>query len=361
MTRNRAVPLLTLLGLTGAGLTVLMAAGGPSHKPADPAQPSLPPTRLVCLGTVDKEARMIGIFPDNYPQPSQVIKVLVEEGDEVKKGQPLLELDREAYEVKIAEADAGVAAAQADLAKARALVRQHADHVKVLEQELLAKEAELAAKKKELTQIEEAVAQGNRNKVDLETPRANVTAADLTLRAARLKWEFARGESPTYLVDLATAGVIQKKELKRQAELALQKATCTAKADGRIVRTFVAAGSSFGMATQEPAFWFIKKGPLLVRAQVTQEFAGRLAEGQSATIEDETATPEDLAQNQRVWKGRVTKVVDQFLPKRNSSGGALDIFQVNDDRVLECLVSIEVAPGQAPPRFGQKVRVLIDQ
>jgi len=56
----------------------------------------------------------------------------------------------------------------------------------------------------------------------------------------------------------------------------------------------------------------------------------------------------------------VTKVGDQFLPKRHSSGSALDIFPVNDDRVLECLVSIEAPPGLAPPRFGQKVRITIE-
>ena len=33
---------------------------------------------------------------------------------------------------------------------------------------------------------------------------------------------------------------------------------------------------------------------------------------------------------------------------------------MNDDRVLECLVSIETAPGQAQLRFGQRVRVKIE-
>ena len=53
----------------------------------------------------------------------------------------------------------------------------------------------------------------------------------------------------------------------------------------------------------------------------------------------------------------MTKVGDQFLHKRQSSGSALDIFPVNDDHVLECIVALDPAPGQAPPRFGQKVRI----
>ena len=34
---------------------------------------------------------------------------------------------------------------------------------------------------------------------------------------------------------------------------------------------------------------------------------------------------------------------------------------VNDERVLECQVSIDLAPGEAPPRFGQKVRVTLGE
>ena len=36
------------------------------------------------------------------------------------------------------------------------------------------------------------------------------------------------------------------------------------------------------MQSREPAFWFLKKGPLIIRAEVTQEFADRVTKGQSA-------------------------------------------------------------------------------
>ena len=353
MTRNRVVTTLALIGLAGAGVTVLVAAGSPTDKAAEPAKPPAPLKKLVCLGFVDTEGRMIGIYPDNYPQPSRVLKVLVREGQEVKKGDALLELDRSMYDLKVAEAAAGITAAKAELAKAQAMVRAHRAQVNVLEKELQAKEAELEAKKRVLEQAEKAVDQGNKNAVELEVPRADVKAADLTLTAARMKWETAKAEVPTYLEDLANAGITRAQELKRQAEQARDQVACTAEADGRIIRTFVSEGSNFGPMTREPAFWFVKTGPRLVRAEVTQEFAGRVKEGQTATIEDET---DDTQQ----WKGRITKVGDQFLQKRHTSGSAVDIFPVNDERVLECLISIDLAPGQVGPRFGQKVRVKID-
>jgi multidrug efflux pump subunit AcrA (membrane-fusion protein) len=355
MTRNRVVAAVALVGLVGVGLTLLAAAGQPTGKSTEPAKPTSTATdrHLICLGYVDTEERMVGIYPDNFPQPSQVIKVLVKEGDEVREGQKLLELDVEMYALKVSEAEAGVKEANAKLAQAQAMIRAHGDQIKVLEKELEAKEAELEAKKTELKQAEEAVKNFNKSPVELEGPKANVKAADLTLIAARLKLDTARAEVPTYLVDQANAGVIRAKELKRQAERALAQATCTAKADGKVIRTFVSEGSSFGPTTREPAFWFLKKGPLLIRAEVTQEFSGRVTKGQSATITDES-------DDKLVWKGRVTKVGDQFLHKRQSNGSALDIFPVNDDRVLECIVLIDPAPGQSPPRFGQRVRISLE-
>ena len=354
MTRNRVVFALALLGLVGVGLTLLAAAGQPTGKPSDPAKPPLPATDryLVCLGYVDAEEPMIGVFPDNFPQPSQVTRVLVREGDEVREGQKLLELDTAMYALKVAEADAGVKEAGANLAKAQAMIRAHGDAIRVSELELEAKQAELDARKEELEQARTAVKNGNRNPVELLVPEANLKAAEKNLSAARMKVATQKAEVPTYLADLANAGITRANELKRQAERSLAQATCTAKADGKIIRSFVSEGSQFAPGSREPAFWFLKKGPLLVRAEITQEFAGRVSQGQLATITDES-------DNKQVWKGRVTKVGDQFLHKRQSNGSALDIFPVNDDRVLECIVSIDPANGQTAPRFGQKVRITI--
>jgi multidrug resistance efflux pump len=342
--------------VAGAGLTVLVAAQQPGDKAADSVRATTSDrTALVCIGTVDTEDRMVGIYPNNFPQPAQVTKVLVKEGDEVKEGQDLLQLDTSMYDLKVTEADAGIKAAKADLAQAQAKIRAHNGQIKVLRKELEAKDAELTAKKKELEDTERAVKQLNKSPVELAVPQAAVRAAELTLDAAKMKLDLAEAEVPTYLEDLANAGIKRAEELKKQAEHARKQVSCTAKADGTIIRTFVAEGSSFGPMTREPAFWFVKKGSPLVRAEVTQEFARRVAKGQKALIQDETSTGEKDPK----WAGTVTKVVDQFLPKRQGTGGALDIFPPSDDRVLECLVSIDLKPGETPPKFGQKVRVTV--
>ena len=89
-----------------------------------------------------------------------------------------------------------------------------------------------------------------------------------------------------------------------------------------------------------------------MRAEVTQEFAGRIVKGQPATIQDDS-------DSSQTWKGRVTKTGDQFLPKR-AGAGIFDFMPTSDDRVLECQISIDVASGEAGPKFGQKVRVTLE-
>ena len=354
MTRNRVVTALALVGLLGLGVTVLVAARSPNDKAADPPRAEPPLKKLVCLGFVDAEEPRISIYPDNYPQPSQVLKVLVREGDRVKKGDPLLELDRSMLELKVNEADIAIRAANEELARANALVATHKVEVDYLEKVWKAKEGAVEAKRKDLEKVKKGFeAVGNTDRLQLEAAQAALIEAELNLDAAKVKWLGMKDLAPTYAISLAQQGVKRAQNLKAQAERARDQVACTAKADGRIIRTFVSEGSSFGPATQQPAFWFVKDGPLLVRAEVSQEFAGRVKEGQTATIEDET-------DDKQQWKGRITKVGDQFLQKRHTSGSAVDIFPVNDERVLECLVSIEREPGKPGPRYGQKVRIKID-
>ena len=128
---------------------------------------------------------------------------------------------------------------------------------------------------------------------------------------------------------------------------------CKAPADGTIIRSFVSEGQIFQPTSRDPAFWFIKDGQLLIRADVTQEFARRVVKGKAAKIEDE-------ADSSLVWHGRVTKIGDQFLPKRHGGNSPFDLMPVSDDRVLECQISIDVGPGQAAPKFGQRVRITLD-
>lgn len=352
MTRSRFVTYLLVLALSGLGLSVLMAAKAAGEKTTAVPPPAGSGSRLlVALGYVDTPDKMVHLLPDNYPQPARVTKVLVREGDKVKAGQPLLEFDTDMLKLKVDEAENAIASALAEQAKAEAMVRAHKVQVDSLKEELAAKQEELSNRKSDLAEVERLHKIGQYNQFHLDSAKAAYKAADYNLNAAKIKWEGTRDEPPTYLVNLAKEQVKKARIAKQQAEHARDQVRLRAPADGRIVRSFVAEGSTFvGMGNRDPAFWFLREGPPIVRAEVTPEFARFVSEGQAAEIEDE-------ADATQTWTGKVVLVPNQFLPKRLGNAGLVDLMPVSDDRVLECQISIDPDPKKDPPKFGQKVRV----
>ena len=152
---------------------------------------------------------------------------------------------------------------------------------------------------------------------------------------------------PELEIKRAEEDVAAKQALLDQAKHVLEEGTLRAPGAGTVLRVLVRTGDVFGPQTRQPAMQFCPQGPRLVRAEVEQEFAGRVALGQPALIEDDaTASP--------TWKGKVTRVADWYAPRRSLTQEA---FQFNDVRTLECLVTID--SGQPPLRIGQRVRVTL--
>jgi hypothetical protein len=92
---------------------------------------------------------------------------------------------------------------------------------------------------------------------------------------------------------------------------------------------------------------FCPQGPRLIRAEVEQEFAARVAVGQAVRAEDD-------AHSGAVWRGRVVRLSDWYTRRRSVLQEPL---QRNDVRTLECLIELE--PGQPPLRIGHRLRVII--
>jgi hypothetical protein len=88
--------------------------------------------------------------------------------------------------------------------------------------------------------------------------------------------------------------------------------------------------------------------PFIVRAEVEQEFAGRVAVGQKALIQDD-------ATGGGSWTGQVKSISGWYSHRRSM---LLEPLQFNDVRTLECIITLDA--GQAPLRIGQRVRVTLE-
>jgi hypothetical protein len=354
MNGKRVATIAALLGLAGLAVTVLVAAREAGDRSSDSPGKVTAAKKLVCLGNVETEEPIARILPDNFPQPAMVTKVLVKEGEEVRDKQNLLEFDVSGLKLKVDQAESAIKVARAKRKEAELAVKNHPAQVTEAENLWLAAKAKLEERQKQHTEMKRLFSTGTKIQADLDAAESELQAAQYTLDASKAKLDGLKAADPSYLLEVADEGIKQLQNLKEQAQNALDQLSCRARGDGRIIRSFVHEGEVFGLHTREPAFWFLKKGPLIVRAEVTQEFARRVTQGQTAKIVDESDPDQS-------WRGKVVKVPDQFLPKRLGNTGLVDLMPVNDDRVLECQVSIELAPGETPPRYGQKVRVTLGE
>ena len=368
MFRSRRILLLAVV--LGVGVTVVsflgaarLTGGDTSPKgngDAKVAPHNGEPARgsVICLGTIDGQQRAFGLFPNNFPQPSQVTQLLVKEGDTVTKGQKLLQLnlapDRVLADLAVDEAQGGVEEAEALLAQANQAVEAHQLGIEVQAAAAEAKRFEYSSKQNDLVELKRAFnLQKGVTQEQLSAGQEGLKALDKAAEVEEKKLAALKKIRPTTKVDQARAAL-------KRAQLSLKKAQyyrdpqfLEAPSAGLILRSNVAAGASFGPQTREPALIFQPESTLIVRAEVEQEFVARVTKGTPAIIED-------YANSGLQWKGRVVRVADAFLPKRVPGQSNLDVLNpANDSNVLECIVSVESTDKSLQPRIGQRVRVYV--
>ncbi|WP_044243728.1 efflux RND transporter periplasmic adaptor subunit [Chondromyces apiculatus] len=173
------------------GVTMAVAAVGCSSKEPPPAPPPVPvrvataekatvPLQLTAIGTVEPTATVM-----LQPRVSaQITKVLFNEGQDVKEGDPLFQLDKRPFEVALAEAMAQLKQNQVQLANART----EAERYRKMEQE--------GVGSKEQAQQKLAAA---------DTLVATVQANQATVAARRLDLTFTTIKAP---IDGRTGAVL---------------------------------------------------------------------------------------------------------------------------------------------------------
>src|SRR5207249_7011070 len=104
--------------------------------------------------------------------------------------------------------------------------------------------------------------------------------------------------------DLETAQ-IREKQARRQ----LDECVLRAPSAGIVQRLLVDKGDVLSGQPGQPAVQFCPDAPRLIRAEVDQEFADRVAVGQAALVKDD-------AHAGVFWRGKVLRVGDWFARRR---------------------------------------------
>lgn len=171
----------------------------------------------------------------------KVLAVLVEEGQEVKAGDLLVQLDDEALRLQLAQAEGALKLAQARLAEAQAGPRS----AQVRQAEELARQAAAAldGAQKNYEVVKQLFDQGVVPKVQMDSAATQLEAARAQAEAAQAQLDLVRQGATPEQVQQLEAAVDQAEAAVNLAKFNLERANVKAPVSGVVVRRLVEPGA----------------------------------------------------------------------------------------------------------------------
>ncbi|MFZ4573254.1 MAG: HlyD family secretion protein [Phycisphaerales bacterium] len=312
-------------------------------------QPSVNPFArgIASLGIVEPLGRAAAIAA---PGPGLVTSVLVEVGQGVRKGDPLMTLDSRELQAQLELAKAAVPIAEAEIARWHALPR--VEDIPPLEALVAAARAELDERQIQLRINEEANARGAATERDVATRRALAASAAASLVKAEA--DLARLRAGGWAPDLALAQATldQRRAEVRSLEVLIERLTVRAPADGVVLRRNVEPGEYAGADQTIPLMLIGDLSALAVRAQVDEEDILLLGQ-----------TPLGLPAMGRTRGSVVRELPLKLLRVEPYARGKQSLSGANtervDTRVIDVVLALDLKPGVALYP-GQALDVFID-
>ncbi len=349
MNRSLLVLGMLLLGGTVGGVLLLLNHSSGSH--GDKVQATAPPASdtpeyIAGLGHVDVEHRIKDLYPR---QPGLVIKVAAE-NDKVEKGDVLLQIDDRLAQRQLEEAKIALRAAETSHAMAEIAAKKYPHLLEQQTRAVAAAEHKFNALSAEKRQMEKEIKANFKPSPEKETAlKEGVAHLEELVKVEKAKLAELKETEPLQKlkVDQAADDVDAKKVLVKKAEDALEMYQVVAPCAGSVLRLLTSEGETLGSNPREPAMKFRPAGPLVIRAEVLQDWGPLVKLKQKVEIEDET-------DKDRKWTGEVQHISDWYAPTRSP---VIEPFKMNDVRTLECIIKI-TSPEQGM-RIWQRVRVKI--
>lgn len=301
------------------------------------------PEPLLCFGYVDVEP---GLTRLSAARAGRVIDVPVIEGQHVAAGAVLLRLDDEPSRQLVRQANAELTEARKQLQEARRLPDHQRARLAGQRAAVEAARCRRDAAQHQHERLRRMLANELCTPEEVHAAANEVQALEASVRAEKERLADLEIVDPSLSVSRAEALVESKKARLEQAEHALRQCTLKAPEAGDVLRVLTAPGEVLVEKPTQPAFYFCPDRPRVVRAEVTQEKAVRLASGQSVLLEDD-------GDPSLQWQGKVRRVSDWYTRRRSIMQ---DPLEAQDVRTVECIIEPEASSRL---RIGQKLRVTI--
>ncbi len=307
------------------------------------------PNMVVCWGYFDVES---GINRALFPKQLGDIAFVVAENSKVKEGQVLLQINDALAQLKLKEAVLAVKAAK--------LQRDDAENLrKLYPLQAEQQKAAIAAVDEEIKEV-----QKDRDS-KLKTLKGEPIFATVEERygfalaklAEKRKAEDARLkqinlQDAELKIAQAQAEFDAKELLVKQATEMLRYFQVVAPRDGYILRVNVKKGEALGPNPMMPALEFLPDLPIIVRAEILQEWGRYIKDGKDGQLVE----IEDDVYHGPKWEGKVRTMSKWYAQTRTP---VIEPFRYNDVRTLECIIELKDAKDAPVARIGQRVRAKI--
>ena len=261
--------------------------------------------------------------------------VLVEEGDRVRRGEVLAEIEKDDYLARVASAEATLAEREAELDRTVNGARS---------QERLASQASLKAAEA-ILENSRREAERRRNLADHQmVSRDEAERYERAYQVARAEYDRAKQEYSLIDADAreedrrkAEAAVASARAQLAEARAYLEKTYIRSPLDGVILRKFRHTGESVSTQFDSPIVTLADDSSLRVRLDVDESDVAKLRVGQPAFVTAEAYGPQRFT-------GHVIRV-GRILGKKNVRTD--EPSERVDTKILETLVQLD--PGQKLP------------
>jgi multidrug resistance efflux pump len=309
--------------------------------------PALPELDVVCLGRVDGLNAVVNL---DAPMPGKVAEVFVEEGRKVGAKEKLLRLDDESLKLRVEEAQAAVGAADIEIAAAKLEEKLHPIRKSSLETAVKVAAERVAVAKQVFKEKETARGFGTITAVELLAAQSEVKQLEQLESVEKSRLEELELAEPGLKVRAAQTKLIAAQVALKQAQKAVSDCVLLAPMAGTVLRVQASIGEMVAPGTLQPPIMFRPDGPVVVRAELEQEFLGRVKSGMKAVIRDDARSDSPL------WNGRVRSVGQVVARKRLI---LLEPGELNDVRTVECV--IDISGDTTGLLVGQRMRVRISR
>jgi len=346
------------LRLMALGVVILIGSGvivgltiNPLTQTKEPPPPGANALRIdqraVAVAYYDVKGGVRNLSPT---LPGRVRALPVPEGKEVPEGTVLLQLDDAAYRNDLEQAEEALEGSQEMLLEALKLDDKRTREIEGRRAALTAAQADQEQAELQSAKATRLFKEGLKgSEDDVKASKALVKKAAANVVVERTKLEQLRSMTPSSAIRRAEVEVENKHRLIDKARLAIAECQVKAPCRGMILRQLVNVGELLGPTSPRPALQFCPSADRIVRAEVEQDYAGRVKIGQKATVQDEST-------GSGKWTGVVVGISDWYTQRRDIR---LEPMQFNDVRTLEVIIRLD-DEGTNPLRINQRLRVKLD-